>query len=234
MARSFVFSLGSDAYNTVKKWSAGLQDLASRLSTSEEGITSLNDLTDVLPVENGGTGIESVSQGDLLYGSATDVISKLAKNTTATRYLSNTGTSNNPAWAQVNLANGVTGQLPIANIANITSGTYTPTLTAVANLDAQSAVVCPYIRIHDIVFVAGYVTVDPAAAVITSLRMSIPIASNFANTQDAGGTAAPSSGNADRAAAIFADPTNDAVYMDWIAATTTSHTMHFSFMYRVI
>lgn len=51
-------------------------------------------------------------QGDILYASGTDTITKLAKSATATRYLSNTGTSNNPAWAQVNLANGVTGELP--------------------------------------------------------------------------------------------------------------------------
>lgn len=55
-------------------------------------------------------------QGDIIYFSGTDSISNLAKNTTATRYLSNTGTSNNPAWAQINLANGVTGDLPFANI----------------------------------------------------------------------------------------------------------------------
>lgn len=59
--------------------------------------------------------IGNVAQGDILYGSATDVISALAKNITATRYLSNTGASNNPAWAQVNLINGVTGVLPFVN-----------------------------------------------------------------------------------------------------------------------
>lgn len=59
--------------------------------------------------------IGNVIQGDILYGSATDVISALAKNVTATRYLSNTGASNNPAWAQVNLADGVTGVLPVAS-----------------------------------------------------------------------------------------------------------------------
>jgi hypothetical protein len=55
------------------------------------------------------------AQGDLIYGSASNVFSTLAKNTTATRYLANTGTSNNPQWDQVNLTNGVTGVLPIAN-----------------------------------------------------------------------------------------------------------------------
>lgn len=63
----------------------------------------------------GGTGQSAVAQGDILYGSATDTWSRLAKNTSATRYLSNTGTSNNPAWAQIDLTNGVTGALPVAN-----------------------------------------------------------------------------------------------------------------------
>lgn len=58
----------------------------------------------------------ATAQGDLFYGSATGAVSALAKNTTATRYLSNTAGSNNPAWAQVNLADGVTGDLPLANL----------------------------------------------------------------------------------------------------------------------
>lgn len=63
----------------------------------------------------GGTGQSAVAQGDLLYGSATDTWSRLAKDANATRYLSNTGSSNNPAWAQVNLTNGVTGTLPVGS-----------------------------------------------------------------------------------------------------------------------
>jgi hypothetical protein len=62
------------------------------------------------------SGLTGCSQGDVFYGSASNTVSALAKNTTATRYLSNTGTSNNPAWAQVNLANGVTGNLPVTNL----------------------------------------------------------------------------------------------------------------------
>lgn len=57
----------------------------------------------------------STAQGDLLYASATNTLSTLAKNTTATRYLANTGTSNNPNWDQVNLTNGVTAILPAGN-----------------------------------------------------------------------------------------------------------------------
>lgn len=63
----------------------------------------------------GGASIPSIAQGDLLYGSASNVLSALAKDTNATRYLSNTGSSNNPAWAQIALATGVSGQLPLTN-----------------------------------------------------------------------------------------------------------------------
>jgi len=55
-------------------------------------------------------------QGDLPYFSATNTLSFLNKNTTATRYLSNQGTSNSPSWNQVDLTNGVTGTLPFGNV----------------------------------------------------------------------------------------------------------------------
>lgn len=69
----------------------------------------------------GGTGLSSYTQGDLIYiniDGPTPSFIALGKNTNATRYLSNQGTSNNPSWNQVNLANGVTGSLPNANLAN--------------------------------------------------------------------------------------------------------------------
>lgn len=72
--------------------------------------------TGQLAVPRGGTGLATAVQGDLLYGSAADTYSRLAKDANATRYLSNTGSSNNPAWARVNLANGITGNLPVTNL----------------------------------------------------------------------------------------------------------------------
>lgn len=71
--------------------------------------------TGLIPIQFGGTGITSYVQGDILYASGTNVLAKLPKNTTASRYLANTGGSNNPAWDQVDLTNGIKNRLPYAN-----------------------------------------------------------------------------------------------------------------------
>ena len=55
------------------------------------------------------------AQGDILYATGANDPARLAKDTNATRSLTNTGTNNNPAWAQVALATGVSGTLPVAN-----------------------------------------------------------------------------------------------------------------------
>lgn len=70
----------------------------------------------VIPESKGGTNQSTYAQGDLLYASAANTLSKLGKNTNATRYLSNTGASNSPEWNQVNLSNGTTDLLSILKI----------------------------------------------------------------------------------------------------------------------
>lgn len=102
--------------NISAKGSGSLQLQASNFIISSGGAVTTGSWTaTTIGVIYGGTGLTGCAQGDLFYGSATNTITALAKNTTATRYLSNQGTSNSPSWNQVNLANGVTGLLPIAN-----------------------------------------------------------------------------------------------------------------------
>ena len=72
-------------------------------------------LSSPLGVTSGGTGLATATQGDILYASGANTYAALPKNTTATRYLANTGTSNNPAWAQIDLTNGVVNTLTVAN-----------------------------------------------------------------------------------------------------------------------
>lgn len=71
-------------------------------------------------------GPNTFAQGDIIYASAANTLTALAKSATATRYLANTGAANSPAWAQVALATGVSGVLPIANIAAVPVWTSNP------------------------------------------------------------------------------------------------------------
>lgn len=115
------------------------------------------------------------AQGDILYGSATNVLSTLAKSTTATNYLSNTGTSNNPAWAQVNLANGVTGTLPVGN-----GGTNNTTFTAYSVICAGTTATGAFQNVSGLGSSTQVLTSNGAAALPT--WQAVPASTGAANT----------------------------------------------------
>lgn len=116
----------------------------------------------------------------------------------------------------------------------IVSGTYTPTLTNVANLDSSTAYACQYLRVGYSVTVSGRVDINPTlAATTTQLGISLPVASDFASSNECGGTAA-ASGIAGQVAAIRADAANNRAELVFTAGDVTDQPMYFSFTYTVI
>lgn len=134
--------------------------------------------------------------------------------------------------ANVALTSEVTGVLPIANGGGL-SGTYTPTLTIVANLDAVTAYVCQWLRVGDVVTVTGQIDVNPTAGALTTVALSLPVASALTlPTQCAGVAAAPAI--AGQVAAVLGDAVNDRALLQWTAIDLTLQAMYFTFSYRVL
>ena len=142
--------------------------MANELTHKDPGTT----ITQAEYISSDGTGhvFESQAQGDILYADSTTVLKRLGKDANDSRVLTNTGTNNNPAWAQVTLTTGVTGTLPIANggtgAANLnnlitlgthTTGNYAATVanttnggTTIANSGAESAAITITLNLNDL------------------------------------------------------------------------------------
>lgn len=138
----------------------------------------------------------------------------------------------------VSLTSGVSGVLPVANGGTGSSvaiaGTYTPTLTNVANLDASTAYASQWVRLGNVITVSGRVDIDPAlAATSTQLGISLPVASALSAAEQCAGTAF-ASGIAGQGAAILADATNDRAQLQYISADVTNQAMYFHFTYLVL
>lgn len=117
-----------------------------------------------------------------------------------------------------------TGAIPIA------FGTYTPTPTLVTNLDSVTPGVWRYIRVGNQVYCSGPLVFDPTAAGNVTLRLSLPIASDFTVASDLSGMSHAAGGAEGVATANTS--TNNAEFL--IAnAGTTAVTEAGHFMYEV-
>jgi hypothetical protein len=117
-------------------------------------------------------------------------------------------------------------------------GSYTPTTTIVTNFAGAGDVV-PYVtrwfRVGDMVTVFGRVDVTPTASgADTGFRMSLPIASNFANTSQLAGSAASIYPSQERPVGIFSNQTFDEADFRWVANDTNGHPLFFQFSYPII
>jgi hypothetical protein len=121
-----------------------------------------------------------------------------------------------------------------AGVSIVAAGTYTPTLTNSANITSSTALACQYMRVGSVVTVSGGVTVTPTLlATLTTLGLSLPVASTFAATQNLGG-AANSAALASASAAMFADTANARATMQMVSVGNGAETFYFSFTYQVI
>lgn len=150
-------------------------------------------------------------------------------------------TSNNLTVGSLTASNLTSGTVPVATTNGgltdgliISSGTYTPTLTNVANLDASTAFVCQYMRVGSVVTVSGKVNIDPTTpAASTQLGISLPITSNLANDFECAGTAFCAT-VASQGASIKGDITNNRAQITWISEDIAAQDMYFTFTYLII
>lgn len=111
-------TLSVNAAGTQVEWNAVALDQAAAVSGS-------------LGPTNGGTGLSAYAVGDLIYGSATNVLARLVGNTTTTKkFLTQTGTgsaSQAPDWGTISAADvsglAASATTDTTNASNISSGT---------------------------------------------------------------------------------------------------------------
>ncbi len=121
----------------------------------------------------------------------------------------------------------------IAGIGAPSSGTYTPTLTNVANVSASTAYVCQWLRIGSVVNVSGKIDVTAAAILTTTLGLSLPVASNFAAAEQCAGSGGRFLNN--EVVRVSADITNHRAQVDFVAAISAfSRAAFFTFQYLIV
>lgn len=115
------------------------------------------------------------------------------------------------------------------------SGTYTPTRSAEANMDANVTMTeAQYMRVGNTVTVSGRFTANPTlAATATSFEITLPIASNIGAVEDCSGVAFCSA-IAGMGGAIFGVAANDTAQIGWISSDINSQSWSYTFTYQVI
>lgn len=127
------------------------------------------------------------------------------------------------------------GDGTFSTIPTATSGTYTPTRSAEANLDSNvTPSSAQYCRCGNVVTVTGRVTVDPTlTATATSFELSLPVSSNIGAVEDLSGVAfCPTI--AGMGAGISGSVANNTAVFTWVSSDVASQTFCYTYSYEVI
>jgi hypothetical protein len=121
----------------------------------------------------------------------------------------------------------------------VTSGTYTPTFTGVANFNTYANAAGTYIRVGNVVHVSlvADVTATTAALTATQFEVSLPITSNnFSSGSQAFGTGTQyNAGGTAMASAVVASKNGaQVINVFYNAAVNSSQTFVLTFSYRVV
>jgi hypothetical protein len=147
--------------------------------------------------------------------------------------------TNNPTHSGNHTFSGTVGITGVATFTSDPAGkmigdSYTPTLTNGTNVAASTAYLCTYARVGKTVMVAGLIAIDPtaAAASLTEVYISLPIASAMTLPEHLAGTA--SNQAVSNSGSMFADYTNDRAVLRFYSTATSNDPWSFHFSYLVI
>lgn len=118
----------------------------------------------------------------------------------------------------------------------IGSGTYTPTLTATANIASSSASACQWLRVGNVVTVSGRINVATTAAAntVTQIRISLPLVSGLAGVSQLSGSGGRLSAGGIEVISIASDTTNDEALLTFYSTATPSVGCTFHFTYLIV
>jgi hypothetical protein len=116
--------------------------------------------------------------------------------------------------------------------APISSGTYTPTVTVLSNIDASSNSFARWTKVGKMVTVFGYVDIDPTASgASTAFELTLPVASAVvAATLIGQGSGAGLVSNPN----LQIYGSSGKAQVAYLSTATTNQTLNYSFMYEVI
>jgi hypothetical protein len=179
----------------------------------------------------------------------TDVDSITISSNTFTDFTGSVGIQFNGLADKVKLTSNTFSpaiSFPIANLSTAASsdlvdirqeytGSYTPTVTAVANLDSTTISSLNYFRINDTVHVFGRIGINSTASgTVTRFLLSLPLATNFTATGAAGGTLhSYTTGSSSIGGCITADTVSNQVEFNLVPTVTYELSYWFTFSYVI-